>query len=50
MTISTNYTPEGLLLSRCKVVRDLGVYHDSSLLLDQHVDAVIKKGSRARGL
>lgn len=43
MTISTNYTLEGHLLSRYKVVLNLGVYHGSGLLFDEHVDAVIKK-------
>jgi hypothetical protein len=44
-----DYKLKGTRLKRDSVVRDLGVYHDSKLLFNVHIDNVISKASRALG-
>jgi len=43
------YEIKGQVLTRCDGVRDLGVYHDSKLLFDIHIDQIIAKASKALG-
>jgi ribonucleases P/MRP protein subunit RPP40 len=44
-----DYKLKGTRLKRDSVGRDLGVYHDSKLLFNVHIDNVISKASRALG-
>lgn len=37
------------MLTKTNGMRDLGVYHDSKLLFDVHVDSIISKASRSLG-
>lgn len=47
--IPSSYILKHKSLQRSSVVRDLGVLHDSKLLFDKHVDAIISKASRSLG-
>lgn len=47
--LHTNYTLQGQDLSRCNIMRDLGVHHDSRLLFDRHVDKIVNKASKSLG-
>lgn len=47
--ILANYELKGQILPRCDGVRDLGVYHDSKLLFDTHIEQVVAKASKALG-
>lgn len=39
--LMTSNSLNGQALPRCNSVRDLGVYHDSRLIFDSHVDAIV---------
>ncbi|CAH2106212.1 unnamed protein product [Euphydryas editha] len=45
----TSYKINDQLISRCSVVRDLGIFHDSKLIFDEHVDNIVAKASKALG-
>lgn len=47
--IDFDYCLRNTKLQRNSVVRDLGVLHDSKLLFDSHVDAIISKAFKALG-
>lgn len=47
--LNNNYTLKNHILQRRSLVRDLGVYHDSKLIFDSHVDAVVSRASKALG-
>lgn len=47
--VEYDYTLKNVSLSRETVVRDLGVFHDSKLLFDAHIDSIVSKASRALG-
>ena len=44
-----DYRLKATRLQRDNTTRDLGVYHDSKLLFDTHIDKIVKKASRALG-
>lgn len=45
----TTYILSGQTLPRCDTIRDLGVYQDSKLVFDTHIDIIIKKASKLLG-
>ena len=47
--VATTYTLMGQVLPRCNTIRDLGVYQDSKLLFDTHIDSIVKKSSKLLG-
>lgn len=47
--LATTYTLGGHILPRCSTIRDLGVQHDSKLIFDKHVDAIVAKASKSLG-
>lgn len=47
--LTANYTFGGLTIARTERIRDLGIHHDSKLLFDAHVDAIVKKASKSLG-
>lgn len=47
--VQSSYLLKQQTLQDCKVIRDLGVLHDSKLLFDSHIDAIIAKASKALG-
>lgn len=47
--IASSYTLGNQVLPRLDSIRDLGVYHDSKLTFETHVDAIVAKASRSLG-
>ena len=48
--ITYDYTLDGHTLLRMNVVRDLGVYIDSQLTFNDHLNYVVNKAARSSGL
>lgn len=47
--ISSSYSMKGQFLPQMTVVRDLGVYHDSKLIFQEHIEKIVAKASRVLG-
>lgn len=48
-TVDSGYKLKGCNLTRVDYINDLGVVHDSKLLFDKHVQAIVKKSYKALG-
>ena len=48
--VTTEYKLDGIVLSRCTEVRDLGVILDQKLTFASHVDRTVSQGNRMLGL
>lgn len=48
-SFQSSYILKNEVLQRGFVVRDLGVFHDSKLVFDMHVDYIVKKASKSLG-
>lgn len=49
VVLTTTYTLSGQTLTRCDIIRDLGVHHDNKLTFEAHIDTIVKKAYKLLG-